>query len=424
MNEAEPLAAHGTAGTTHGAWDYDRLKRLIAGERLPLMLVDLDVLDANVQRLSRIASAHGKTLRVASKSLRVPDLLKRVCKTGGEHFRGVMCFSVEECRLLASEGLDDLLVAYPTVQPSDLRLAWEVTQQGKTITLMIDSATHVEILSRFWRERSSAGNGARPLRVCIDMDLSYRPIGMHLGVQRSPVRSREDFSALLDVVLAAPELRLAGVMGYEAQIAGLGERNPFAPLLNPVKRRIKERSIRDVAERRGAVAALLKERGVRIEFFNGGGTGSIRTTSEEEWLTEVTAGSGFLQSHLFDYYAANENQPAFCFALQVTRSSQPDHVTCQSGGFIASGPIHADKAPAPFLPHGLKPTPGEGFGEVQTPLRVPPELHGKLRPGDPVFFRPAKAGEIAERFNEYLLKRGDQLVGRAKTYRGLGYCFY
>ena len=108
----------------------------------------------------------------------------------------------------------------------------------------------------------------------------------------------------------------------------------------------------------------------------------------------------------------------------MTRSSQPDHVTCQSGGFIASGPTDADKAPVPFLPVGLRPTKAEGFGEVQTPLAVPPELRGRLRPGDPVFFRPAKAGELAERFTEYLLKRGNRIVGRAKTYRGMGRCFH
>jgi D-serine deaminase-like pyridoxal phosphate-dependent protein len=138
----------------------------------------------------------------------------------------------------------------------------------------------------------------------------------------------------------------------------------------------------------------------------------------------VTAGSGFLQSHLFDYYAGNENQPAMCFALQVTRSPQGDRVTCQSGGFIASGPSDADKAPVPFLPAGLKADKMEGFGEVQTPLLVPPGLRGALRPGDPVFFRPAKAGEIAERFNEYLLIENGAVTGRARTYRGLGHCFY
>lgn len=405
-------------------WDWSALRSLLRDERLPCMIVDLDVFDSNVRRLVGIAAAHGKTLRPASKSIRVPALLRRVFDVGGASVRGVMCFAVAEAGLLAREGFDDLLVAYPTVQAADVEEAWELTQRGVVLTLMLDEPAHVTLLADAWAARAAGRADVRPLRVCIDLDLSWRPFGQHVGVQRSPVRTLEDLRVVLDAVLARPELRLAGMMGYEAQIAGLGDQNPFAPLLNPAKRMIKWLSTTDVAARRGAIADLLAARGVRLELFNGGGTGSVRSTALESWITEVTAGSGFLQSHLFDYYASNENLPAFCFALQVTRSSQADHVTCQSGGFIASGPTDADKAPVPFLPPGLVPTAGEGFGEVQTPLVVPPELRGKLTPGDPVFFRPAKAGEIAERFDEYLLKRGDRIVGRAKTYRGLGHCFY
>jgi D-serine deaminase-like pyridoxal phosphate-dependent protein len=402
------------------AWDYTALAALIRDERLPLVIVDLDVFETNVRRLVGIAAAHGKLLRPASKSVRVPELLQLITRIGAPTVRGVMCYSVDEASLLASEGLDDFLVAYPTVQASDLAIAWTLTQGGTTLALMVDSSEHAAILARAWQARGAG----RPLRVCIDVDMSWRPLGQHVGVQRSPVRTLSDFARVVDAILAEPALHLAGVMGYEAQIAGLGDENPFAPLLNPAKKLIKSQSTRDVAQRRGGIAELLGSRGVHLDFFNGGGTGSIRTTTLEPWITEVTAGSGFLQSHLFDYYAANENAPAYCFALQVTRSSQPDHVTCQGGGFIASGPTDADKAPVPFLPPGLKPTKAEGFGEVQTPLAVPPEWRGRLRPGDPVFFRPAKAGELAERFTEYLLKRGDRIVGRAKTYRGMGRCFH
>jgi len=404
-------------------WNYEELAQLLRGEPLPLMVVDLDILDANTQRLARIAQAHGKRLRVASKSVRVPELLQQILKVGGDHFRGLMCFSAREAQLLRSAGFDDLLIAYPSVQRADLDVLWELTQSGAVIAHMLDEPAHVAMLGDYWKQRAGGGTAA-PLRVCIDLDMSWRPRGIHVGVQRSPVRTLEDVRRLLDAILRRPELKLSGVMGYEAQVAGLPDQNPFAPLLNPIKKWIKQKSVSAVAEKRRAVAALLQQRGVAIDFFNGGGTGSLRTTATEPWITEVTAGSGFLQSHLFDYYASNQNQPAFCFALQVTRSSQADHVTCQSGGFIASGPAHADKAPVPFLPPGLRPTSGEGFGEVQTPLIVPPAWRGRLTPGDPVFFRPAKAGEIAERFNEYVLKRGDRIVGRAKTYRGLGYCFY
>jgi D-serine deaminase-like pyridoxal phosphate-dependent protein len=408
------------APAASGAWDYEALAALVRDERLPLVVVDLDVFETNVRRLVGIATAHGKHLRPASKSVRVPELLRLIARIGAPTVRGVMCYSVDEASLLASEGLDDFLVAYPTVQASDVAIAWELTQAGTTLALMLDSPAHAATLARAWQAH---GQG-RPLRVCIDVDMSWRPLGQHVGVQRSPVRTLADFARVVDAILAEPALRLAGVMGYEAQIAGLGDESPFAPLLNPAKKLIKSQSTKDVAQRRGEIAELLKGRGVAIDFFNGGGTGSIRTTTLEPWITEVTAGSGFLQSHLFDYYASNENAPAYCFALQVTRSSQPDHVTCQGGGFIASGPTDADKAPVPFLPAGLKPTKAEGFGEVQTPLAVPPELRGRLKPGDAVFFRPAKAGELAERFTEYLLKRGDRIVGRAKTYRGLGRCFH
>jgi len=54
---------------------------------------------------------------------------------------------------------------------------------------------------------------------------------------------------------------------------------------------------------------------------------------------------------------------------------------------------------------------------VQTPL------YGDVPIGAPVFFRPAKAGEPAERFDSYLLVRGEKAVGRALTYRGMGKCF-
>jgi D-serine deaminase-like pyridoxal phosphate-dependent protein len=63
----------------------------------------------------------------------------------------------------------------------------------------------------------------------------------------------------------------------------------------------------------------------------------------------------------------------------------------------------------------------EGVGEVQTPVRMPADFPVAL--GDPLFFRHAKAGELAEHFDEYLLVRGDRIEERARTYRGEGRVF-
>jgi D-serine deaminase-like pyridoxal phosphate-dependent protein len=296
-----------------------------------------------------------------------------------------------------------------------------MTQTGTDVTLMVDHPAHIERIERFCQEQAG-GAGHTPVRVCVDVDMSYRTAGMHIGVQRSPLRSLEEFGELARRIAGSRHLDLHGVMGYEAQVAGLGESNPFTPVLNPLKRLIKSRSIRDVRRQRKAIADWLEREGLSIAVFNGGGTGSIQSTSREPWISEVTAGSGFLQSHLFDYFRSNQNQPAFCFGLMVMRKPQDNIVTCQSGGFIASGEIGPDKQPMPFLPEGLKATKLEGFGEVQTPLTTREGLD--LQPGDPVFFRPAKAGEIAERFDEYLLVSGGKIIERPRTYRGLGHCFF
>jgi D-serine deaminase-like pyridoxal phosphate-dependent protein len=206
-------------------------------------------------------------------------------------------------------------------------------------------------------------------------------------------------------------------MGYEAQIAGLADTNPFAPLLNPAKKLIKRLSVRDVAQKRENVAALLKSKGIAITFFNGGGTGSLSSTLREDAITEATAGSGFLQSHLFDYYATNQNEAAEFVALRVSRAPDAHVVTCHGGGIIGSGEIGSDKAMIPVLPLGISLLPTEGCGEVQTPLRK--KSSTILKPGQPVLFRPAKTGEPLERFREVHLFSDQKWLKSVPTYRGM-----
>src|SRR5262249_5141874 len=103
------------------------------------------------------------------------------------------------------------------------------------------------------------------------------------------------------------------------------------------------------------------------------------------------------------------------------RRPGPGFVTCQGGGFIASGAPGPDRLPRPYLPAGLRLTGMEGAGEVQTPLVVPEGVEVEL--GAPVIFRHAKAGELAQPFTTCLLVRGNRVEARVPTYRGAGHCF-
>ena len=400
------------------ARSYDQWRDVLRGARLPAVIVDVAAFDRNVARFADVLRHSGNrhTLRVATKSIRVPALIRRVLDFGAP-YQGLMCYAAEEAAFLAAQGCDDLLIAYPTVQPSDLAHLAELHAGGTKIRLIADNRQQLERLS------AAVGSAGRPFEVVLDVDMSWRPLGgrLHLGVRRSPLRSVDDVVALVRAARDLPNLCIVGLMGYEAQVAGLGARNPFKRLINPIAGVIRRRSVAAVARLREQLTAALQREGVSLELFNGGGTGSVDFTVTEPWLTEVTVGSGFLCSHLFDYYSNVSPEPACFFALQVTRSSDAGYVTCQGGGYVASGEPGWDKVPRPWLPNGLKLVSTEGCGEVQTPLIVPPGV--SLEPGDPVLFRHAKAGELAEHFGEYLLVDGSGKVERAPTYRGLGKAF-
>jgi len=395
---------------------WNQVRRTLAAERLPCALVDLDAFEANADWLAGVAARGHKRLRIATKSLRCPDLVARAQARHPDVLRGVMTYSAPETAFLAARGERDLLCAYPTARAGDAADLAAACAGGAAAAVVVDAAEQLDVLARAATERQTS------IPVVLEVDMAYRPLrGVHLGVRRSPLRAAADVVALAERVRATAGLTFHGIMGYEAQVAGLPDQSPFAPLMALPARALKRLSRPRVEHARADVVAALAARGLPPRVVNGGGTGSLSWSAAEPALTEVTAGSGYLCGHLFDYYRDLDLQPALYFALQVVRRPGPGLVTCHGGGYVASGEAGADRLPLPALPRGLRLLSREGAGEVQTPLRVPDGA--LLGLGDPVLFRPAKSGELAEHFAEYLLVRGDTIEARVPTYRGLGQCF-
>jgi D-serine deaminase-like pyridoxal phosphate-dependent protein len=393
-----------------------RLDSATAALEPPFAVLDLDALDANAGDLVRRAA--GKPVRVASKSVRSRAVLRRVLALPG--FAGILAYSLPEALWLAG-GEDpvstDVVVGYPTADRTALRqLAGDETAVGR-VTLMIDSVDQLDLID------ATVPPSRRPrLRVCLDVDASLRAVRgrVHVGVRRSPVHTPEAAAALARAVVARPGFHLAGLMAYEAQIAGLQDAPAGRPLRALAVRRMQEVSARELGQRRAAVVAAVTAV-TPLEFVNGGGTGSVERTSSEPAVTEVAAGSGLYCPVLFDGYRAFHGRPAALFAVPVTRLPAPGTVTVAGGGWIASGPPGRDRLPVPTLPAGLHWLPTEGVGEVQTPLRG--QGAAGLRVGDRIWFRHAKAGELCEHVDVLHSLAGDTLGDAFPTYRGEGRAF-
>lgn len=380
----------------------------IASVSGPLATIDVDALQYNA--LDLVVRSSGVPIRVASKSIRVREVLDATLALPG--YRGILAFTLPEALWLAADH-DDIVVGYPTADRDAIARLISDEEAAARVTLMVDDLAQLDLID------AVAPPSSRPeLRIAIDADASWRaPVLGHIGVRRSPVHDAAEVTRLGRGIASRRGFRLVGLMMYEAQIAGQPDATGSG---DAVIRWMQRRSGSELVDRRGAIVAALG-RIAPLEFVNGGGTGSLESTSSDLAVTETTAGSGLLAGHLFDGYRAFEPAPAAAFALEVVRRPAADIATVLGGGWIASGPPVASRQPRPVWPAGLRTLAREGSGEVQTPLQG--AAARSLAVGDRVWFRHAKSGELAERVARYVLTRGAERVGEVPTYRGEGKSF-
>ena len=386
---------------------WPRLASATDGVEPPYGVIAVEALAANAHDM--LARAQGTPIRVASKSVRVRGVLDAVLALPG--FHGILSYTLPEALWLA-ETHDDIVVGYPTADHLAIAKLAADEQLAARVTLMVDSLTHLDLIDRVAPPAQRA-----PIRVCLELDASYRNAVLgHVGVRRSPVHEVAEAASLAAAIVKRPGFRLVGMMGYEAQIAGVGNQG----LSNVAVRAMQKASASELRERRGAAVAEVRKI-VDLEFVNGGGTGSLESTHDDPSVTEIAAGSGLFGPLLFDGYEHFQPAPAASFALRVVRRPTADIATVLGGGWIASGPPGQDRLPRPAWPEGLKYLPREEAGEVQTPVQG--DAARDLKIGDRVFFRHVKAGELSEHLNEFLLVEDGRILDRIPTYRGEGKAF-
>ena len=263
--------------------NFKTFKKILDGQKFPLAFVDMNMLEENIQQ---ILQRSGTTpIRIASKSIRCRHMLDYILKSN-KQFQGIMSFSGSEAVFLSTNGFDDILVAYPVLHKKEIAEVCQEIKKGKYINLMTDTSEHIRLIN----EVGSECNVKVPISIDIDMSVDFP--GLHFGVWRSSIRSVKNLKVLLEEIKKLEFVRLEGIMGYEAQIAGVTDNVPGKWLMNTIIRSLKKGSIGKIAKRRAEAVAMIREMDFELKIVNGGGTGSLEYTIKEEVITEVTVGSG------------------------------------------------------------------------------------------------------------------------------------
>ena len=382
----------------------------------PFGVISIPALAHNAFDMLRRAG--GTSIRIASKSVRVRGVIDAVLALPG--YSGVLAYTLLEALWLAEgdaahEGITDVVVGYPSVDRASFRRLALDPLLASRVTVMIDSVEQLDYID------AVISPGTREcIRVCLELDASWNPRVLgHLGTYRSPVFTVDDARTLAERIVTRPGFVLVGMMAYEGQIAGLGN-EPSSIARGAAVRWMQKASARELAGRRAETVAAVSSL-TDLEFVNGGGTGSLESTSRESAVTEVAAGSGLFGPHLFDHYRQFHPAPAASFVLPVVRKPSAQMATLLGGGWVASGPPGVDRLPLVAWPEGMKMVRDEMAGEVQTPLTG--EAAALLTVGDRVWLRHTKAGELSEHLDAFVMVDGDRIVDTLATYRGEGKAF-
>ena len=347
-------------------------------------------------------------------------MLRRIFELS-DGFAGILAFTLPEALWLAGQGFEDVVVAYPSADRDAIRelVTLAASNPDGAPIPMVDDTPHLDLIE------GAMAAGQTEVKVCMDVDAGWWPLGGRLarvGPKRSPIHEPGRARTFAAEVDERPGTGLAGLMAYEGQIAGVGDDVEGQALRSAAVRWMQSRSEDDLRERLPRIVEAVTEVTPEgLEFVNAGGTGSLARTAAAGTATELTAGSGFYAPHLFDNYRSLDLAPAAFFALPIVRRPAPGTVTALGGGYLASGPADELRLPQPYLPEGLRLDSQEGAGEVQTPLVG--MTARKLRIGDRVYMRHAKAGELCERFDSLYLVEGERIVDHVPTYRGEGKTF-
>ena len=256
----------------------------------PALIVDLDILEANIARIAATCRENGVGWRPHTKAHKTPEIARLQLAAGAI---GIACAKLGEAEVMAAAGIRNIFIVNQIVGADKVRRLIDLVDRAEPI-VAVDCVANLG-------ELATAAHAARKtLDVVIEVD-----IGMH----RAGVLPGAPVVALAGEIARRPGLRLVGVTGWESQATRIAD---------PV---VKERTIVEAIAELVASARACVEAGHRMSIVSCGGTGTFPWCTQQPGVTEVqTGGAIFSDVHYRTHYHVH-----FPYALTVlaTVTSRP-----------------------------------------------------------------------------------------------------
>jgi D-serine deaminase-like pyridoxal phosphate-dependent protein len=266
----------------------------------PALIVDLDIMEANIRRIATTCRANGVSWRPHIKGQKVIEIARKELEAGAI---GVTCAKVGEAEVMVAGGISNILIANQIV--GRIKVARLVALLDRAdVIVAVDSVENVAELS------GAAAGHERPLRVVIEVNL---------GMNRAGVAPGAPVVALAAAIAASPGLRFAGVMGWESQAVTVAD---------PTR---KVRIIEEAIAQLTASADACRKAGYPVEIVSCGGTGTFPTSILQHGVTEVQVGGGIFSDQRYRTSYHVDLPCALTVLATVTSRPTPTRVVLDAG---------------------------------------------------------------------------------------------
>ncbi len=274
----------------------------------PALVVDLDAMERNLQRMADYAKAHGVKLRPHAKMHKSAALGRRQMQAGAV---GLCVQKTSEAEALAAAGVNDLYISNEVISQTKLQrvaaLARSLQARGGRLAIAVDSLLGIAHLAQ------AMGPGENLIDVFVELDV---------GQKRCGVTEPADVLPLAQAITRHPALRLAGLQAYNG----------------------RAQHLRSVAERRAALdeviarvqqaRRIVEAAGLSLPLVTGAGSGTFGLEASSGVFGELQAGSYLFMDADYARNEVDTSQPQFEHALFVktqVMSVSAGHVVVDAG---------------------------------------------------------------------------------------------
>jgi len=226
----------------------------------PALLIDLDLMEANILTMADFFSKVNVNLRPHVKTHKSPVIAHKQIDAGAI---GLTCAKLGEAEVMVNAGISDILIANQIVGQTKITRLVNLAKHANMM-VAVDCPENVEDLS------DAAVNKKVELRILVEVDI---------GMERCGVLPGKPALELAQKVVSADGLQFAGLMGYEGHAVMIVDENE--------RRKVTNNSIDLLVETK----ELIEKNGIPVKVMSGGGTGTYDISGARPEMTEIQSGS-------------------------------------------------------------------------------------------------------------------------------------